>query len=173
MFFTGVCLSIGGEGEVVSQHDCRWYPSMPCSRSLGGWYPSMPYSFPGPHPRGKFRGIWLDGGLQAYTQAGSWGDLVQAHSQGGSWGGSSQGGDCSGGSAIGGSALGGGACSRGLPAPGGGVLVEWKIQILDSVRFIKYIDVLKSIHTMHFLNNVRQMQIMSSIPILCIWHNIP
>ena len=24
----------------------------------GGWYSSMPCRFPGPHPRGKFRGIW-------------------------------------------------------------------------------------------------------------------
>ena len=28
----------------------------------GGWYPSMPCRFPGPHPRGKFRGIWPGGG---------------------------------------------------------------------------------------------------------------
>ena len=28
---------------------------------LGGWYPSMPCRFRGPHPRGKFRGIWPGG----------------------------------------------------------------------------------------------------------------
>ena len=33
---------------------------------------SMPCRFPGPHPRGKFRGIWLEG-LRAHTQGGSWG----------------------------------------------------------------------------------------------------
>ena len=42
--FTGVCLSTVG-GYYPSMH-CRWYPSMPCSRS------------PGPHQRGKWRGIW-------------------------------------------------------------------------------------------------------------------
>ena len=41
---------------------------MPCSRSPGrGWYPSMPCRFPGPHPRGKLRGL-AGGGLQAHTQ---------------------------------------------------------------------------------------------------------
>ena len=40
----------------------------------GGSAPSMPCRFPGPHPRGKFRGIYLagGGGLQAHTQGGSW-----------------------------------------------------------------------------------------------------
>ena len=47
---------------------------MPCSRSPGGWYPSMPCRFPGPHPRGKFSGIW--------SRPTAEGDLVQAHSQG-------------------------------------------------------------------------------------------
>ena len=32
----------------------------------------MPCRFPGPHPRGKFRGI-CQGGLQAHTQGGSLG----------------------------------------------------------------------------------------------------
>ena len=40
--FTGVCLSTGG-GCYPSMH-CRWYRSMPCSRSRGGCYPSMPCS---------------------------------------------------------------------------------------------------------------------------------
>ena len=49
ILFTGGCYP--------SMH-CRWYPSMHCSRSRGGlWYPSMPCRFPGPHPRGKLRGI--------------------------------------------------------------------------------------------------------------------
>ena len=49
ILFTGGCYP--------SMH-CRWYPSMHCSRSGGGlWYPSMPCRFPGPHPRGKLRGV--------------------------------------------------------------------------------------------------------------------
>ena len=44
-----------------SLHRGRCYPSMHCR-----WYPSMPCRFQGPHPRGKFRGIWL-GGLQAWV----------------------------------------------------------------------------------------------------------
>ena len=59
--FTPVCQSfcsqVVGGGWYPSMH-CRWYPSMPCSRSpVGGWYPSMPCRLPGPHPRGKLRGI--------------------------------------------------------------------------------------------------------------------
>ena len=38
-----------GGGCYPSKH-CRWYPNMPCR-------------FPGPHPRGKFRGIWQGGCL--------------------------------------------------------------------------------------------------------------
>ena len=64
----------------------RWYPSMPCSRSPGGWNPSMPCRFPGPHPGGKFRGIW-PGGVSRPTPKGEvQGDLVrgglQAHTRG-------------------------------------------------------------------------------------------
>ena len=41
--------------------------------------PSMPCSFPGPYPRGKFRGIW-PGGVPRPTSKGEVeGDLVQAH----------------------------------------------------------------------------------------------
>ena len=74
----------------------------------GGGYSSMPCRFPGPHPRGKFRGICPGEGegisrptpkgkvegdqVQAHSQGGSEGDPVQAHSQGGSWRGSAQGG---------------------------------------------------------------------------------
>ena len=111
---------------------------MPCSRSPGG--------SPGPHPMGKWRGIWsrptakgeIEGDLvQAHSQGGSWGlgswgDMVQAHSQGDSWGDMVQGVPCPGGvpgpggpgpSGVflvpGGAWSQGGACSRGLPAPGG------------------------------------------------------
>ena len=85
---------------------CRWYPIMPCSRSRGGGVVSQhalqvsrptprgevegsgPRGCPGPHPRGKLRGLaW--GGLQAHTQ---WG--LQEHTQGDlqayTWGGVSQ-----------------------------------------------------------------------------------
>ena len=46
-----------GGGWYPSMH-FRWYPSMPCSRSLGrrGWHPSMACRFLGPHPRGTFEG---------------------------------------------------------------------------------------------------------------------
>ena len=47
-----------------------WYPSMPC-RSRGLWYQSMPCRSPGPHPRGKLRGLaW---GVSRPTSRGSWG----------------------------------------------------------------------------------------------------
>ena len=55
--FTRVCDSVhSGVGWYPSIHS-RWYPSVPCSRSLGGrWYPSMSCRFPGPHPRGEVEG---------------------------------------------------------------------------------------------------------------------
>ena len=82
---------------------CRWYPSMPCS---GGWYPSMPCRFPGPqwgeswgiwpggspgpHPRGKLRGLsWGGphiGRVSRPTPGGSPGPHpggLQAHTHGG------------------------------------------------------------------------------------------
>ena len=55
------CLSVhrGEWGWCYPSMPCRWYPSMPFSRSRGrGGYPSMPARFPGPQPRGKLRGIW-------------------------------------------------------------------------------------------------------------------
>ena len=53
----------------------------------------MPCRFPGPHPRGQFRGIWPGGrGVSRPTPKGEVeGDLVQAHTQEGSWGGSGPG----------------------------------------------------------------------------------
>ena len=64
----------------VSHSVHRGYPSMPCR----GWYPNIPCRSPGPHPRGKLRGLaW--GGIQAHNQgslqAHTSGDL-QAHTQG-------------------------------------------------------------------------------------------
>ena len=59
-----VILFTGGGGWGDPSMHCRWYPSMPCSRSPGGWYPSMhcrwyasmpcrsPGGSPGPHPGG-------------------------------------------------------------------------------------------------------------------------
>ena len=94
-----MCLWFCSQGGQYPSMHCRWYPSMPCSRSLKGrgWYPSMPCTFPGPHPGGKLRGIWLVGGVSRPTPKGEVErDLarrgLQAHTQGGSWGGSSQGG---------------------------------------------------------------------------------
>ena len=42
--------------QVVSQHALQQVSGR------GVWYPSMSCRFPGPHPGGKFRGIWLGGG---------------------------------------------------------------------------------------------------------------
>ena len=44
----------------------------------GFWYPSMPCRFPGPHPGGKFRGIWL--GVQAHTQGGKLRGILKGES---------------------------------------------------------------------------------------------
>ena len=53
----------------------------------GGWYPSMPCRFPGPHPRGKLRGIWPGGSPGPHPREklrGIWPGGLQAHTQGGS-----------------------------------------------------------------------------------------
>ena len=63
-----------------------------CLSTEGGWSSSMPCRFSSPHPVGKLRGIWPggspdphprgklrgsgQGGLQAHTQGGSWGNLA-------------------------------------------------------------------------------------------------
>ena len=86
--FTHVCHSVRGWGGCYSSMHCRWYPSMPCSRSPGGWYPSMPCRFPGPHPGGKLRGIWV-GGVSRPTPKGEVeGDLARGCLQAHTWGGS-------------------------------------------------------------------------------------
>ena len=57
--FTGVCLSTGGGGCYPIMH-CRWYPSIPCSRSGRGIIPACLAGFQA-HTQGgggKFRGIW-------------------------------------------------------------------------------------------------------------------
>ena len=84
-FYTCLSFCSQGRGWYTSMH-YRWYPSMPCSRSRGGgWYPSMPCRFPGPHPRGKLRGVWM-GGLQAHTQGWSSGRSGQGGLQAHTWG---------------------------------------------------------------------------------------
>ena len=53
----------------------------------GGWYPSMPCRFPGPHPGGKFRGIWPGGSPGPHPRGklrGIWLGGLQAHTQGAS-----------------------------------------------------------------------------------------
>ena len=55
------------EGDLVQAHNQGW--------SWGGFGP-------GPHPRGKLRGIWSRLTPKGEVE----GDLVQAHTQGGSWG---------------------------------------------------------------------------------------
>ena len=59
-----VILFTGGGGWSPSMH-CRWYPSMPYSRSLG------------PHLRGKLRGSGQPGGSPGLHQGG-----LQTHTQG-------------------------------------------------------------------------------------------
>ena len=77
-------LAAGLWGGVVSQHALQVVSQHALQQVSKGGTPSMPCRFPGLHPRGKLRGIWLGGGLQAHTQGGPVeGDLVQAHSQGG------------------------------------------------------------------------------------------
>ena len=100
------CLAAGLQGGVYPSMHCRRYPSMPCSRSprgcmpacIAGGIPACPY--PGPHPRGKWRGIRsrptpkgeMEGDqVQAHTQGWNMRDQVQAHNQGGNGGGSSPG----------------------------------------------------------------------------------
>ena len=82
--FTGVCVFTGGvlsqhALQVVSQHALQqvsggWYPSMPCrfpGHTWGGSWGDLAGGSPGPNPRGKLRGIWPGGSLQAHTQGGS------------------------------------------------------------------------------------------------------
>ena len=78
-------------GELLSQHALQMVSQHALQQVLGGrWYPSMPCMFPGPHPRGKFRGIWsrptakgeVEGIWSRPTAKGEVeGDLVQAHTQ--------------------------------------------------------------------------------------------
>ena len=69
----------------------------------------MPCRFPGPHPRGKLRGIWPGGGSPGTHPRGKLG--------GSGWGGSP--GPHRGGFLLWGVPALGGACSRRVPAPGG------------------------------------------------------
>ena len=61
-----ICLQVCvcPQGECYPSMHCRWYPSMPCSRSPGG--------SPGPHPRGKWRGIWSRPTAKGEIEGGIW-----------------------------------------------------------------------------------------------------
>ena len=83
-----VCVCPWGGLGVLSQHLLQVVSQHALQQVSGRWYPSMPCRFPGPHPKGKFRGIYLARGIwsRPTTKGEIEGDLVQAHSQGGSWG---------------------------------------------------------------------------------------
>ena len=91
--FTGVCDSV--HRGVVSQHALQ--------QVLGGWYPTMPCRFPGPHPRGQFRGIWPGGGFPGPHPRGKLRRILPGGSSGPHPGG----------------CLVKGVCSKGVPGPGG------------------------------------------------------
>ena len=57
-------------GGVVSQHALQVVSQHALQQVSGGRYPSMPCRCPGPHPGGKFRGIWPDGGVCRPTPKG-------------------------------------------------------------------------------------------------------
>ena len=85
-----------------------FYPSMHCR-----WYPSMPCRFPGPHPRGKFRGIWSRSTAKGKLR--------------GIWLG---GGGCSGGMPGSGGCLVWGCLLQGVPGPEGFLLWGWSKGLL-------------------------------------------
>ena len=66
VMFLQVCVCPQGGGCYPSMH-CRWYPSMPCSRSPGRWVSQHALQVSRPTAKGEVEG-----------------DQVQAHSQGGS-----------------------------------------------------------------------------------------
>ena len=105
--FTGVCDSVhrvGWGGGGISACIAGGIPAC-LGAGLRGWYPNMPCRFPGPHPGGKFRGIWPRGSPGPYP------------------GGLLPGGGvvCSRGVCLllGGSTPGVVVCSGGVPGPGG------------------------------------------------------
>ena len=65
-----ILFTVGG-GGYPSMH-CRWYPSMPC-RSRGGVLSQHALQVSRPTPMREVEGSG-QGGLQAHTQGGSWGD---------------------------------------------------------------------------------------------------
>ena len=68
VMFLHVSVILSTGGCYLSIH-CRWYPSMPCSRSPGGGSPGpqprgkLRGSGPGPQPRGKLKGSGLGVGV--------------------------------------------------------------------------------------------------------------
>ena len=75
------CVSV--HGGLLSQHALQ-VVSQHALQQVSRGYPSMPCRSPGPHTRGKLRGIWPRPTAKGEVK----GDLVQAHSLGDSWGGS-------------------------------------------------------------------------------------
>ena len=84
--FLQVCVCPQGGGCYPSMH-CRWYPSMPCSRSRGGGgIPAYLAGFQA-HTQGEVEGD-LARGVSRLTPKGKlreiWQGCLQAHTQGGS-----------------------------------------------------------------------------------------
>ena len=76
-----MCVSVHG-GGVLSQHALQVVSQHALQQVLGGWYPSMPCRFPGPHSRGKFKGIWLGGGSPGPHTKGKLGGSPGPHTRG-------------------------------------------------------------------------------------------
>ena len=113
--YVSVILSGGGRGY-PSMH-CRWYPSMPCSRSPGGGgvIQACLAGFQA-HTQEESSGVWPGvGGLQADTQGGSWGVWPGGGLQAHTW------------AALGGCLLPGGSAPRGGVCSQGGV---WRPSVM-------------------------------------------
>ena len=127
---------------VVSQHALQVVSQHALQQVSRGWYTSMPCRFPGPHPGGKFRGIW-PGGSPGPHQRGSWGGSGQEGSPGlhprgkleGIWPGGSPGphpGDL----LLGGCLVPGGSAPGGCGALPLGQLLLWTVCILLECIFV-------------------------------------
>ena len=136
-FYTCLSFCLWGGGCYPSMH-CRWYPSMPCSRSPGE------VGSPGPHPRGKLRGIWS----VTHSQGGSWegsGPDPQPRGKLRGMGVSAQGGTCSR----------GGACSRWVQRPPhdgyccGRYASYWNVFLLKCVA-VYFLDKPCNVHRINF-----------------------
>ena len=120
-FYT--CLSFCQQGGGYPSINCRWYPSMPCSRSWGVSRST---------PKGEVEG-----------------DLVQAQSQGRSWGRSVWGLAALGGlPALGGTCCRGVPALRGVWRPPPWQLLLWAVRILLECILVKFNCCLK-VHNGH------------------------